>query len=234
VSLPATNVTVDLVRCRNVSRAYHVGSAHVNAVAGADCRVEAGTRVALTGASGSGKSTLTHLLAGLDSPTAGEVSWPGLGAEPTGRAGLVGVVFQRPSLLAPLAVTENAALPLLLAGVDPEHATARATAALARVGIADLGGKLPEELSGGQDQRVAVARVLASGPSLILADEPTGALDAAHATHVVDLLCHVAEELGAGLVISTHDPAVAERLPRRWWIRDGVLRTGDERREASC
>jgi putative ABC transport system ATP-binding protein len=191
-------------------------------------------RVALTGASGSGKSTLLHLMAGLDRPTTGEISWPALGGKPQERPGLVGIVFQGPSLLPPLSVTENAALPLLLGGTAPEQATARAIAALSTLGIAELGGKLPEELSGGQAQRVAVARVLAARPRLILADEPTGQLDAAHAAQVADVLVEIAAELDAGLVIATHDPAVACRLAHRWRIHDGALSTSDESEETAC
>lgn len=224
----------DLVVCRDVSRSYRTGAATVVAVAGLDCRITEGMRVALTGASGSGKSTLLHLIAGLDAPTTGEVSWPALGAAPTQRPGLVGIVFQGPSLLPPLSVTENAALPLLLDGTAPEEATARALAALSTVGIAELGNKLPEELSGGQAQRVAVARVLAARPRLILADEPTGQLDAAHAAQVVDVLVEVAAELDAGLVIATHDPAVARRLEHRWRIHDGTLVSSDESEETAC
>ncbi|GAA4264136.1 ABC transporter ATP-binding protein [Dactylosporangium darangshiense] len=213
----------ELARCVGVSRTYGQGTAAVVAVHSLDCAVRPASRVALTGRSGSGKSTLVHLLAGLDQPTTGEVSWPGLGGAPTGRPGVVGVVFQGPSLLAPLDVAENVALPLLLAGVRPADADARAGDALRRAGVADLAGKLPEELSGGQAQRVAVARVLASAPRLILADEPTGQLDAAHRDEVVTLLIEAAEELRAGLIIATHDARVADRLPQRWIMDDGRL-----------
>jgi putative ABC transport system ATP-binding protein len=164
------------------------------------------------------------MLAGLDRPTAGELSWPGLGGSPAGRPGVVGVVFQGPSLLAPLDVTENVALPLLLAGSSPAESRSIASDALRRAGIADLAGKLPEELSGGQAQRVAVARVLASAPRLIFADEPTGQLDAAHRDEVVTLLIEAADALGAGLVIATHDARVADRLPERWIMDDGRIR----------
>ncbi|HKT00869.1 MAG TPA: ATP-binding cassette domain-containing protein [Rugosimonospora sp.] len=189
-----------------------------------DCAVRPDTRVALTGRSGSGKSTLLHLLAGLDQPTAGELCWPGLDGCPAGRPGVVGFVFQGPSLLAPLDAAENVALPLVLAGRSPADAQSRARDALDRAGVAELAGKLPEELSGGQAQRVAVARVLASQPRLILADEPTGQLDAAHRDEVVTLLVEAADALGAGLVVATHDARVADRLPARWTMQDGRLR----------
>jgi putative ABC transport system ATP-binding protein len=180
-------------------------------------------RVALTGPSGSGKSTLLHLMAGLDVPTSGAVRWPGLGGPPHARPGTIGVVFQGPSLITALNVTENVALPLLLGHVGEQEAVDRAWVALDRLAIGGLGLMLPEQLSGGQAQRVAVARVLASRPRLILADEPTGQLDHAAAEMVVSVLLAAADELDAALVISTHDPVVADRLPTRWTMSDGVL-----------
>ena len=161
------------------------------------------------GPSGSGKSTLLHLLAGLDRPTA-DGRWPASG-RPAVRPGL-GVVFQGPSLVPALDVVENVALPLLLAGVDEPEAVERAAAALDRLELGGLAGALPEELSGGQAQRVAVARVLAGRPGPVLADEPTGQLDRDERDQVVDVLLAAADELGAALVVSTHDEAVAARL----------------------
>jgi putative ABC transport system ATP-binding protein len=180
-------------------------------------------RVAVTGPSGSGKSTLLHLLAGLDTPTSGTIEWPGLGGNPFGRPGVVGMVFQGPSLLPPLDVNENVALPLLLAGTAAAEARERAIAALREVGLDGLGARLPEELSGGQAQRVAVARTLAVEPRLIIADEPTGQLDSSHAREVADLLLGTATRLGAALVLATHDLDLARRLPLRWQIADGRL-----------
>jgi putative ABC transport system ATP-binding protein len=180
-------------------------------------------QVALTGPSGSGKSTLLHLLAGLDMPTGGTIAWPGLDGSPEGRPGLIGMVFQGPSLLPPLDVTENVALPLLLAGCQEAQARERAAAALHDVGLDELAARLPEELSGGQAQRVAVARALASRPRVILADEPTGQLDSAHAAQVAGLLLEAATLLGAALVLSTHDLTIADRLPDRWQMADGLM-----------
>jgi putative ABC transport system ATP-binding protein len=192
-------------------------------VHGADCEIWPGDRIAVVGASGSGKSTLLHLLAGLEPPTAGTVTWPGSDRSPGPDPAAVGVVFQGPSLIPALDVTENVALPLVLAGADDADATARAAAALVRVGVADLAAKLPEELSGGQAQRVAVARVLAARPRLILADEPTGQLDRTTAAHVIDVLIAAADDLGAALVITTHDPEIAGRMDRRWPMGSGRL-----------
>jgi putative ABC transport system ATP-binding protein len=212
-----------LVECVDVARTYGRGPGAVVAVHGVSCTVRSSTRAALTGRSGSGKSTLLHLLAGLDRPTTGTLTWPGLGGPPVGRAHTIGVVFQGPSLLPPLDAAENVAFPLLVTGTDPGPARARAAVAMAAAGVADLAGKLPEELSGGQSQRVAVARVLAAQPRLILADEPTGQLDAGYRDQVVDLLLAAADSLDAGLVIATHDPRVAERVPTRWVMDDGRL-----------
>jgi putative ABC transport system ATP-binding protein len=212
-----------LVRCELVARTFGTGIGSVVAVHGVSCEVRAGERIAVTGPSGSGKSTLLYLMAGLDQPTAGTVIWPALGDAERLRPSQVGMLFQGPSLLAALDVAENVALPLLLAGTDEPEAAERALRALDRLGLGELARRLPEELSGGQAQRVAAARVLAGEPRLILADEPTGQLDHATGTAVVEALLETAEELGAALVLTTHDPSVAELLPRRWAMTDGAL-----------
>lgn len=227
-----------LVRCTGVARTYGAGRAAVVAVHDASCEVYAGDRIALVGPSGSGKSTLLHLLAGLDDPTVGSITWPALGDRASLRPGPVGVVFQGPSLLPPLDVFENVALPLLLLGADWETAAVGARGALARLGLEELAAKLPEELSGGQAQRVAVARVLAGAPRLILADEPTGQLDHVSGAQVIDVLIDAAVATSAALVVSTHDPELAVRLVEHWDMRDGFLRIdGVERppsEEISC
>lgn len=212
-----------LARCRGAGRAFGSGGASTLALEPTDCAVLPGERIAVTGPSGSGKSTLLHLLAGLDRPTIGSVEWPAIGARRALRPGPVAMVFQGPSLLPPLTVAENVALPLMLddAAAAPAHELARS--ALARLGLEDLADKLPEEISGGQSQRAAVARALAGKPRLILADEPTGQLDRASGRAVVDVLLAAAEECGAALVVATHDPTVAERLSTRWEINSGRL-----------
>lgn len=217
-----------LVRCDGLARTYGNGPTAVVAVHGATCKVRAGQLIAVMGPSGSGKSTLLHLFAGLDTPTAGTITWPALGDRSALRPGPVGVIFQAPSLLPPLNVVENVALPLLLLGVDRTDATRAAHDALTRLDLKDLAGKLPEELSGGQAQRVAVARVLAARPRLILADEPTGQLDRDTGRHIVEVLLDAADELGAALVVSTHDREVAERLHQRWSMTDGGLTVAEE------
>lgn len=216
-----------LVRCVGVSRVYGSADRATVALEPTDVTIGAGARLALVGPSGSGKSTLLHLMAGLDDPTTGTVEWPAIGGRADVRPGPVAVVFQGPSLLPPLTVEENVALPLILGGRTADDAGRRARAALELVGLADLAAKLPEEISGGQAQRAAVARALAGEPRLILADEPTGQLDRANGAGVVDVLLAAADHTGAALVISTHDPSVAERLPQRWEMSGGRLHTPD-------
>jgi putative ABC transport system ATP-binding protein/lipoprotein-releasing system ATP-binding protein len=213
-----------LARCEGAGRTYGRGPLATVALEPTDCEIAAGASVAVVGPSGSGKSTLLHLLAGLDRPTVGTVSWPALGPPDALRPGPVAVVFQGPSLLPPLTVAENVALPLILGGSTHAGATERAHAALARLDLSDLAEKLPEEISGGQAQRVAVARALAGEPRLILADEPTGQLDHVNGAAVVDVLLAVAEHVGAALVMATHDGAAAARLPERWEMHSGRLR----------
>ncbi|CAN5602247.1 ATP-binding cassette domain-containing protein [soil metagenome] len=212
-----------LVRVDRVGRTYGSGAATIVAVRDVSVAVAPRARVALTGPSGSGKSTLLHLMAGLDTPTSGSVTWPGIDVDATTGLVGIGVVFQGPSLLPALDVTENVCLPLLFRDVAEPEARVRAGDALARVGIGDLARALPDELSGGQAQRVAVARVLAAAPRLILADEPTGQLDHRAAALVIDVLLQAADDLGAALIVSTHDPAISQRLPTEWAMRDGRL-----------
>ena len=214
-----------LVVCTDVARTYGSGPTAVVALSGVSCAINAGERIALVGPSGSGKSTLLHIFAGLDMPTVGSITWPALGSRSMLRPGPVGVVFQSPSLLPPLDVLENVMLPLLLAGTKPDVARTIASAALETLELGALAAKLPEELSGGQAQRVAVARVLASQPRLILADEPTGQLDHQVGGLVIDVLFAAADATGAALVISTHDPFIATRLDTVWQMRDGQITT---------
>jgi ABC-type lipoprotein export system ATPase subunit len=212
-----------LVEARNVARTFGAGRASVVAVHDVTCLIRAGDRIALMGASGSGKTTLLHLLAGLDSPTMGTITWPAIGTRSDLRPGPVAVVFQAPSLLPALDVAENVALPLLLRGVDAATAKWSALDALRSLGLETMANKLPEELSGGQAQRVAVARVLADHPRLILADEPTGQLDHVTGLDVIDALLTAAELTGAALVVNTHDPLIADQLPLRWSMTAGQL-----------
>jgi putative ABC transport system ATP-binding protein len=214
-----------VAQCVAVSRTFGSGDTAVRAVRDVSCLIPPDSRIALTGSSGSGKSSLLHLIAGLDQPTEGSVSWPSLGNIRDGSPNGIGVVFQGPSLLPSLDVSENVALPLLFGGQDDGTAMAESLAALDLVGIGDLAAKLPDELSGGQSQRVAIARVLAVRPTLILADEPTGKLDHHTAQRVISVLLDAATAIGAAVVVATHDPAVADQLREHWTMRDGQLTT---------
>jgi ABC-type lipoprotein export system ATPase subunit len=220
-----------VVRARDVARTFGAGPSAVVAVHGASCDVRRGDLIALSGPSGSGKTTLLHLLAGLDHPTTGTVEWPAIGGQHDLRPGPIAIVFQGPSLLPPLDIVENVALPLLLQGIDRHAARAAAVDALRRLDLESLALKLPEELSGGQAQRVAVARSLAGRPQLILADEPTGQLDHTSATAVIDALIAAAAGTGAALIVNTHDATIADRLDRHWSMHSGRLTT---EARASC
>jgi ABC-type lipoprotein export system ATPase subunit len=210
-----------LVRAIGLTRVFPGGEA---AVLDASFEIERGQLVALVGPSGSGKSTLLHLMAALDHPTAGKIEWPALGPAAGLRPGQVGVAFQGRSLLDPLTVAENVALPLLLAGADAAAADREAEDLMHRFDLWDSASKLPEELSGGQAQRAALARALTGAPPLILADEPTGQQDQEGARRAVDALLVCVKAAHSALVLATHDPAVAARLPERWSIDDGHLK----------
>ena len=196
-----------------------------------DFSVQAGEAVAIVGASGSGKSTLLGLLAGLDLPTRGRVQLAGhdlAGLDEDGRAALrgreLGFVFQAFHLLAALTALENVMLPLELRGSqlapDPRGV---AEAMLARVGLADRLGHYPKHLSGGEQQRVALARAFAVSPRLLLADEPTGNLDAATGQQVIDLMFEMNAEQGTTLILVTHDEALARRCGRTLRLTAGRL-----------
>jgi putative ABC transport system ATP-binding protein len=211
-----------------LSKRYDTPSGPVQALDSLSFEIGRGASVAITGPSGCGKSTLLGLLAGLERPSAGRVV---LGdaevsaLDEAGRARLrrdaLGLVFQADNLLPFLTVVENVALQLALDGADDGHE--RCTAVLHELGLADHLEKLPDQLSGGQRQRVAVARALVHRPSLILADEPTGSLDAERSTVVIDLLLTAQREMNATLVMVTHDPDLAARLDDRLMLRDGRL-----------
>ena len=213
------------IRVEGVRKHYATPSGPVRAVDGVTLAVEPGGSVAIVGPSGCGKSTLLNLIGGLERPMDGRV-WIGdrelSGLPEPARAGLrrhaFGLVFQSDNLLPFLTARENVALQLALSGDG--DGDARCDAMLAEVGLADHADKLPDQLSAGQRQRVAVARALIHGPGVLLADEPTGSLDAAASAGVVDLL------LGAGrtLVVVTHDTALARRLDRTVELRDGCAR----------
>lgn len=204
------------------------------ALNGACLTVEPHGQVAVTGASGSGKSTLLLCLAGVLAPDSGSVRVLGrdlAGMRPDDRTRLrrrqIGLVLQFGQLVADLTAVENVALPLLLEGVPRREAEAQSLTWLERLGVLGVFEQRPTELSGGQSQRVAIARALVTGPTLILADEPTGALDSTTAEATIDLLVRTARETSAALVVVTHDNRVAAALDREVVLRDGVA-TGVE------
>jgi putative ABC transport system ATP-binding protein/lipoprotein-releasing system ATP-binding protein len=205
-----------------VWRSFRRGQDVLAAVAGVSLRVKAGDRIAVVGPSGSGKTTLLNLMAGLDAPSAGQVLWPALGPAEGLRPAKIGVVFQAQSLMPALTCVENVELPVLLAG-DGRGARVKAEAALAIFGVEDLAGKLPEELSGGQAQRVAAARAIATQPRLVLADEPTGQLDRANSALLIDQLLAWLDASAGTLVVATHDDGVAARMNRIWRLNHGCL-----------
>ncbi|MDQ6741697.1 MAG: ABC transporter ATP-binding protein [Candidatus Dormibacteraeota bacterium] len=216
--------TTALVEANDLRRVYKRGPAQVVALSSATCTVRAGDRIAIVGPSGSGKSTLLHLLGGLDEPSSGTISWPALGARATLRPAHIAYVFQAPSLLPALSVVENVELPLLLLGeLDAAAARASALEALGRLNMSTLAERLPEELSGGQAQRVGLARSLASRPRLLLADEPTGQLDHATARMVLDALLASIDNTPTALVVATHDSAVSSRMETTWRMQHGTL-----------
>ena len=218
-----------LVLGKGLGRDFRRGVAALRDV---HCRVVSDARIAMVGPSGSGKTTLLHILGGLDKPTAGTVEWPGLGPFDELRPRWIGIVFQSPSLFPALTVVQNVGLPLVLAG-HPASAEPAAKALLASFGLDELGDKLPEELSGGQSQRVAMARALVMKPKLVLADEPTGQLDSITAQFFFDTVLERLEGTGTALVVATHDEAVAARMATRWTMDHGRLVSEWPRQDAA-
>lgn len=208
-----------LVAGTGVGRDFQRGVAALRDV---HCRISAGARIAVVGPSGSGKTTLLHILGGLDRPTAGTVEWPGLGRFEELRPRRIGMMFQSPSLFPALTAAENVALPFVLAG---EHSAAgnAARMLLQSFGLGELADSLPEELSGGQSQRIAMVRALAMRPRLVLADEPTGQLDSITAQFLFDTILERLEGTDAALVVATHDEAIAARMATRWTMDHGRL-----------
>jgi len=222
-----------VIALEGVCRAFTVGGQEVRALDGVDLSVGPGEYLSIMGPSGSGKSTLLNILGLLDRPTAGrylldgeEVSGLSDDAQAAVRLTRFGFVFQFFHLVPRMTAAENVALPLTLAGVEPEERQRRVTEALDAYGLADRARHRPAELSGGQCQRVAIARATIMGPKVILADEPTGNLDRASGTQVIDLLEGL-NRAGMALVVVTHDPDVGARARRRIGMVDGRIHEDD-------
>ena len=212
-----------LVSVENVSRCYRDGERRRAALTNISCQVLAGDRVAMVGPSGSGKSTLLHLMAGLDKPTRGVVGWPALGPEAELRPDEISVVFQTPSLLPTLTVLENVELSWLLSKRNEAEARPAALGALEKLGLSAIVHRLPDEISGGQMQRVAAARAIVCEPRLLLADEPTGQLDSVTASKLIEELFDSVADSGAALIVATHDLTIAGRMRNQWRMSHGKL-----------
>src|SRR5579871_1907163 len=214
----------------DVTKIYQQGRRTVQAVRGVSMRVDAGEFVSIMGPSGSGKSTLMHLIGALNTPTTGKALFGGKDLQAMSdrqrsllRRTRIGFVFQFFNLLPTLTAAENVAMPLLLGGLSRRKALAKAGGALERVGLANRADHFPEELSGGEMQRVAVARALVTEPEAVLCDEPTGNLDSANSREILGLLRELPEEGKRSVVMVTHDPLAAVVVDRIIHIADGVV-----------
>jgi ABC-type lipoprotein export system ATPase subunit len=217
-----------VLQLKGVDKTYSRGDEQVHVLGDFDFTLDAGEFVVVTGPSGAGKSTLLHIAGGLDAPDSGTVAVTGqdvwsmsTGARAAFRRRNLGFVFQFFNLVPMLTAVENVSLPLVLDGMPARSADARAEELLERVGLGDRARHRPAELSGGQMQRVAVARALVARPCLILADEPTGNLDSHSSTEVLDLLRSLSDEDGAAVVMVTHDQAAARYGSRELHLVDG-------------
>jgi putative ABC transport system ATP-binding protein len=230
----APTKTRTLVEAVDLVREYHMGDNVVRALAGVTTSIDEGEYLAVMGPSGSGKSTFMNLVGALDRPTSGSLKISGrdIGSMSgdelaTFRNKTIGFVFQQFNLLARTNAAENVELPLLYAGLPPRERRARALECLKLVGLADRADHHPSQLSGGQQQRVAIARALANGPQIILADEPTGALDTKTTEEILDVFEQLNAK-GITVILVTHEPDVAARARRRLHFRDGLIEQ-DER-----
>jgi len=219
-----------LLSARGLRKTYREGDRKLAVLTGVDLDISDGEQVALIGRSGSGKSTLLNLLGGIDRPDSGEISIRGTAFSRYGepqrtlfRRRQVGFIYQAFNLIPTLTALENVALPLELNGTPGEQAESQALLLLERIGLADRAQAFPDRISGGEQQRVAIARALAHQPVLVLADEPTGNLDARTGRQVLDLLAELFTDRGNGLLIVTHSLEVAHRADRVLTLVDGRL-----------
>jgi ABC-type lipoprotein export system ATPase subunit len=219
-----------LLAAHDLRKAYALGKRSLEVLRGVNLTLNSGELLALRGASGAGKSTLLHLLGGLDTPNGGTIWFAGENLARLSARELahfrnlkVGFIFQAYHLLPELDALENVCLPARVARLDAAQAEARGRELLTRVGLGERMDHKPYELSGGEQQRVAVARALINNPQLVLADEPTGNLDSHTGQEIIGLLCALREERNTTLIIATHDPHIAARAPRVLELLDGQI-----------
>ena len=219
-----------VLECCGVTRKFREGASLLEVLKGVDLEIADAERVAIVGASGSGKTTLLQIMGGLDDPSAGQVLVDGRSMANTDEAEkgelrnrYIGFVYQFHHLLPEFTANENVAMPLLIRRMPRGEAMTQAAELLARVGLGERLDHKPGELSGGERQRAAVARALITRPKLVLADEPTGNLDAGNGEHVLRLMLELNEELETSLVIVTHDHSIASRMDRILVLENGVL-----------
>jgi len=220
-----------MVDVRNVTKVYRKDAEELVVLNGLSLQVAEGDYAALMGPSGSGKSTLLNLIAGIDKPTSGDVIVAGTNVAGLGETELasfrshnVGFIFQFYNLIPVLNATENVELPLLLTHLSKAERRERAQTALKVVGLADRASHYPRQLSGGQEQRVAIARAIVTDPKVLVADEPTGDLDAKSAHEILDLLGTLNQDFKKTIVMVTHDPRAAERAHTQHHLEKGVLK----------
>ena len=229
-----------VIEARGLWKVYETGSNQVQALRGVDLSIEAGEIVAFMGPSGCGKTTLLNCVSSLDEFTAGEVLVDGRQISEMSdrertkmRAQRLGFVFQSFNLLPVLSAVENVELPLLMNDIAPKEARGRALSALESVGLRDWAGHLPAELSGGEQQRVTIARAFVHEPALILADEPTGNLDTSTSGVVIDLLVDLNRSHGITFLLVTHEEEIARQCTRIVTIRDGLIVSDEQLVESS-
>ncbi|WP_025566184.1 lipoprotein-releasing ABC transporter ATP-binding protein LolD [Psychromonas sp. SP041] len=220
-----------IIVCNDLSKVYQEGRLATPVLQGVNLSVNQGELLAIVGTSGSGKSTLLHLLGALDAPTTGNIVFNGKDIHQLSskqqskwRNQELGFVYQFHHLLSEFSALENVAMPLLIAGESIKSAQKKATELLDRVGLSERIQHRPSELSGGERQRVAIARALINKPSLVLADEPTGNLDAKSAESVYQLLKELNTEFGTAFIVVTHDQQLANKLDRQLYMSNGILK----------
>ena len=223
-----------MIEMRNLTKTYEMGTQVVHALRGVHLDIAEGEFVAIMGPSGSGKSTLMNMLGCLDVPSGGTYKLDGIDVSamsPDQRSRIrnkrVGFVFQQFNLLPRTTAIKQVALPLMYGGYSRAERAQRSKDALELVGLGDRMDHKPDELSGGQQQRVAIARALANNPNIILADEPTGALDTVTGEEILGIFKRLHDEKGITIIMITHDPEIAIHAHRTIWIRDGLIQEDD-------